>query len=679
MKILAIEDNPADVELIRELLLDLQVSSDGLLNAGTLAAARTLLSRGDIDFVLLDLGLPDSQGIDTLRTVRSSFPSLPIVVITGFDDDEAGMLALREGAQDYLVKGQITRSGLVRSIRYADERNRIEQELIRKNNDLDAMNEELASANEELTATQEELTQNIDELTKADKTLHDSEERYRTLFDGLIEGFCIIEVVFDEADRPVDYRFLEINPAFEAQTGLHDAQGKLMREMAPDHEEHWFEIYGKIALTGKPEHFENEARALNRWYEVRAFRVGGKESRKVAICFSDITERKRMEEELQTTLQRFYRILSDMPYGILLVTDEGRIEFANHAFCDIFGFKDSPADLSNLTANEMIEKIRCSYLDPDTAVIRIKEIVSLAQPVEGEDVGMCGERTFLRDFIPIRLGEKNYGRLWIHVDITDRKRAEDELKRKHDELNVAYEEIRSTQEELRQNIEELSKREQDLNQALAEKEILLSEVHHRVKNNLTAFISLLSLDGSYDESEAGQALRKDLQNRARSMALIHETLYRTGKFSKVDMDVYLNTLVCQIADSYTKVPSIRTEVHVRGIVLDIAKASTAGLIINELVTNSFKYAFPPGFDCMEIRGEPCTIRILLSRKDGTYVLTVADNGRGLPAGLDPRATKSLGLKLVNFLARHQLRAEIEVRTDKGTEFIFRLNNAEDYA
>ena len=199
--------------------------------------------------------------------------------------------------------------------------------------------------------------------------------------------------------------------------------------------------------------------------------------------------------------------------------------------------------------------------------------------------------------------------------------------------------------------------EEALRHALAEKEILLSEVHHRVKNNLTAFISLLSLDGSYEDTEGGRALRKDLQNRARSMALVHETLYRTGKFSNVDMDVYLTTLVGQIADSYPKSQEIRIDVDVRGVVLDLSRASTAGLIINELVTNSFKYAFPPAFDCMAARGEPCTIRVSLAREDGTYMLTVADNGRGLPPEFDPLTTESLSLKLVNFLARHQLRAE----------------------
>jgi len=131
-----------------------------------------------------------------------------------------------------------------------------------------------------------------------------AEARYRKLFDTLIEGFCTIEVMFDAQNKPVDYRFLEINPAFERQTGLRDAQGKRMRELAPKHEQHWFEIYGKIALTGEPLRFENEARALGRFYEVCAWRVGGDESRKVAILFNDITDRKTVELKLRAQNER---------------------------------------------------------------------------------------------------------------------------------------------------------------------------------------------------------------------------------------------------------------------------------------------------------------------------------------------------------------------------------------
>lgn len=140
--------------------------------------------------------------------------------------------------------------------------------------------------------------------TPAEDAVHESEERYRTLFDTLIEGFCTIEMLFDGNGRPVDYRFLEINPAFEKQTGLRNAQGKLMRELAPNHEAHWFEIYGKVALTGEPAYFENEAKALGRHYDVCAYRVGGPGSRKVAILFNDITDRKLADARLQSQLAR---------------------------------------------------------------------------------------------------------------------------------------------------------------------------------------------------------------------------------------------------------------------------------------------------------------------------------------------------------------------------------------
>ncbi len=133
---------------------------------------------------------------------------------------------------------------------------------------------------------------------------YNSEASYRLLFETLIEGFCTIEVVFNATGKPVDYRFLEINPAFERQTGLSHARGRLMRDLAPAHEQHWFEIYGKVALTGESVHFENEAKALGRYYDVRAFRVGGPESRQVGILFNDITEQKKAQQKLQAQLER---------------------------------------------------------------------------------------------------------------------------------------------------------------------------------------------------------------------------------------------------------------------------------------------------------------------------------------------------------------------------------------
>nr|WP_255428123.1 PAS domain S-box protein [Ramlibacter cellulosilyticus] len=123
-------------------------------------------------------------------------------------------------------------------------------------------------------------------------------ERYRTLFESIDEGFCILEVLFDAQERPVDYRFLEVNPAFARQAGLVDAVGRTIREMVPDIESNYIENYGRVALTGEAIRFESQARALNKWFDAFAFRVGDPQRRRVALLFTDITERKHAQDAL---------------------------------------------------------------------------------------------------------------------------------------------------------------------------------------------------------------------------------------------------------------------------------------------------------------------------------------------------------------------------------------------
>lgn len=185
--------------------------------------------------------------------------------------------------------------------------------------------------NELVNARTAELKEEIGGHKAALASLSLSEERYRGLFNSLIEGFCIIEMVFDAEGNPIDYRFLEINPAFENQTGLHGAEGKLMRELAPDHEAHWFKIYGKVATTGESVQFENEAKALNRWYDVSAFRVGGEESRKVAICFNDITERKKAEEQIVYDRYLQQLLLDNFPGVVVLLRKKTREVVASNS------------------------------------------------------------------------------------------------------------------------------------------------------------------------------------------------------------------------------------------------------------------------------------------------------------------------------------------------------------
>jgi PAS domain S-box-containing protein len=184
------------------------------------------------------------------------------------------------------------------------------------------------------------IGRDMTERKRGEETLRKSEEKYRTLFDSIDEGFCTIEVLFDGNDKPVDYRFLEVNPSFEKQTGIQNARGRRMREIAPLHEEYWFEIYGKIALTGEPARFENLAEQLYRWYDVYAFRIGEPQERKVAIIFNDITKRKQTEKAVRASEERF-RLLVDgvKDYAMFMLNPDGLVMTWNSGAERIKGYR----------------------------------------------------------------------------------------------------------------------------------------------------------------------------------------------------------------------------------------------------------------------------------------------------------------------------------------------------
>ena len=263
-----------------------------------------------------------------------------------------------------------------------------------------------------------------------------TEARYCALLEAIDQGFCIVELMFDEHEKPVDYRFLEINPAFERQTGLVDARGKRMRELAPAHEQHWYDVYGRVAVTGKSVRFENYAAALgDRWFDVFAFRVDEPEQRHVAILFSDITdprraalERQRTQQALAVSEARFRQLIELGPVGIGVGEPAGRMLLANDALLGMLGY--TPDEIDSLNWRERTPP---EFLPLDLANIDSLRRGAAPVPFEKEFVRRDGTRVpalVVAQFLPGK-GE----RLIAYVlDITERKRAERALRESEAQL-----------------------------------------------------------------------------------------------------------------------------------------------------------------------------------------------------------------------------------------------------
>jgi len=212
------------------------------------------------------------------------------------------------------------------------------------------------------------------------------------------------------------------------------------------------------------------------------------------------------------------------------------------------------------------------------------------------------------------------------------------------------------------DITERKHKDEQIKASLKEKEVLLREIHHRAKNNMQIISSLLThqMENITDEKITG--IFTDSQNRIISMSLVHEKLYQSRDLMNVNFEDYINDLGANLFQSYDIQPgNIKLNINVENISLDIDLAIPTGLIINELITNSLKYAFPDG-----MKGE---INVLFrSMNENMLELVVSDNGIGLPENLDFRKTRTLGLHLVTILAENQLHGKIDMNRIKGTEF-----------
>jgi len=260
----------------------------------------------------------------------------------------------------------------------------------------------------------------------------------------------------------------------------------------------------------------------------------------------------------------------------------------------------------------------------------------------------------------------------LNHEIRARREAEEAVRRAQEDLEKRVrertDELRQANERLEIEIAQRKMGEVQIRKQLQEKEVLLSEVHHRVKNNLQMVCSLLALQSSSTTDPKLLAALSDSECRVRSMALIHEQLFRSKSLARIHMRYYLEALVRSLTQTYGNqaVPlSALTDVDDEHLTVD--SALPCGLIINELVTNCIKHAF--------FQGASGEIRVAFKKKPaGGYILEVRDNGKGILSDFNWRASPSLGFRLIRQLAEYQLRGKISVRSEGGTVVTIDLPN-----
>ena len=338
--------------------------------------------------------------------------------------------------QSYLVVISVTATILAAVLR---ERNRALASLRRSQDDLE---NRIAERTQELTASNMQLKREVAERRQAEERLRESEERYRNFFDTSRDGVFM---------TTVDGQFFDVNSAALEMLGYGaDEREAALRRNVADFYANPEERTSHVALVselGFSKEYPIDLRKKDgAFLHTLVTTVPRRDLNGTIIGFQgsirDITERRRAEELLRNTVERFHTILSSLYSGVLIVTEEGSVEFANQAFCEMFDLADSPASLEGLKDSEMITKIRDVYADPAEAVARIREVVAEEKPIRGEEIAIRGARTYTVDFIPIFVNGKRSGRLWHHTNITDLKRAESEKAKLVADLTEALAEVK---------------------------------------------------------------------------------------------------------------------------------------------------------------------------------------------------------------------------------------------
>ena len=460
-----------------------------------------------------------------------------------------------------------------------------------------------------------DITQRVEAMNRSQRSM----QSYRDLFDSISDAIYLIndKGIILGANKGTRYTF---GYPIEALIGEHykklSAPGKFQPDRLMQVREEKSKGSVKLEGWGKKQNGEVFPTEL-------LVNPGVYFDQEVLIIIErDISERKLAEEELKKREHLLSDLFNTSPLGIALLDQHNEVMEVNKGFENLFGYKLE--EIVGLELDKVI--VPDEYMEHAiqlTETPYIEEVATRRKTKSGKLVDV------IIYAVPIIIDEKMVYKYGIYVDITDRKKAEE-----------------------------------DVRKSLREKEVLLAEIHHRVKNNLAVITGLLELHSYSTVDENARRILRDSQMRIHSIALVHEKLYENENFSEIKIQDYIKELSNSIKQSMgVDAVSVDISFDLQDISLPITQAIPCGLLLNEILTNSFKHAFKG-----REKGE---VEISFIQEDDKLCFCIRDNGIGINGNLKPGKATSLGMKLIRTLTK-QLNAKMNIKSENGSVFEFRF-------
>lgn len=481
------------------------------------------------------------------------------------------------------------------------------------------------------------LARDITSIRETELEIVKKDEQFRTAIDSTKEAFYMLEALRDDNGKIIDFVFTDLNKAGIELLNktIDEVIGARLCELLPINKEpRFFDKYVQVVETREilDEEYQVDVDYYKpSWAHHTVVPMGDG----IAITARDITELKETARRVEADRNLLHTIINAIPDEIYLKDTDRRFVMVNRGVLNMLGKKS----FEEVIGKRDEDLISFKYLD--MVIEQDQQVLESGIPLinfEGfaytDETQTEIKRSMLVSKFPYFDSDGNIvGLIGINRDITDRKRAELRIKR-----------------------------------SLREKEVLLKEIHHRVKNNLAVISGLLFMQAENLESEDMKQVLYDSEIRIRSMAMIHEKLYHHDMYSGIEFGSYIKDLVKTIENTYLNGDSnIKVNLNTPPTYIDLNRAMPCALIVNEALSNAYKHAFK-GLD----KGE---IWIDFMQQEGTYRMVIRDNGNGLPTDYKPELATSLGMTLIHGLVR-QLGSTLDIDTNGGTQLSFEFGGEE---